>query len=423
MNGNEVETATPNRCPHVDLFAPATQQNWYPAYDELRAEAPIFLVPGSSTYVLTRYDDVAFVSRRTDVFANGPAPRAALMQDPEALRIYRERGRPRHAPLSTDPPIHRRYRSLVDSFFTARAAEAQRPLIERVVNELIDSWIHEPTGEIEFVKRFALPLPVIVITSMLGFPLADMDQLKVWSEAWVMPFAGGLTPEQQRYVAEKGVEFQEYIVSTIARKRANPDDSVVSFLAQVKFDDGTGTRPLTDEEIMFTTDHLYIGGNETTTFALTSGLWLMLREPGVQERLRLDPELIPQFVEENLRLESPTQGLYRHALVDVPIGETTIPKGSTVHLRFGAANRDERMFAEPTALDLDRGNSARHVAFGQGEHHCPGAGLSRVEQRIAFETLLRRTSDLRLLPANDFHHQPGFVLRALENLHVGFSPA
>ncbi len=411
-------------CPHVDLFDPATQQDWYPAYDDLREEAPVYRVPGTSTYVLTRYEDVAWVSKRTDLFANGPASSGALMQDEEALRIYRERGRLRRAPLSTDPPVHRRYRSLVDPFFSAKGADAQRPFITKVVNELIDSWIDAPGGAIEFVERFALPLPVIIITSMLGFDLADMPQLKTWSEAWVMPFAGTLSPEQQRYVAEQGVAFQGYILGVIAQKRRSPDDSVISHLAHVGFDDGNGTsRPLTDDEIMFTIDHLYIGGNETTTFALTSGLWLMLREPQIQDRLRADPLLIPNFVEEVLRLESPTQGLYRHNLSDVERHGVTIPAGSTVHLRFAAGNRDGRMFAEPSTLDVNRTNSARHLAFGQGEHHCPGAGLSRLEQTIAFEVLLDRLGEFRLLPQNDFAHKPGFVLRALEQLHVGFTPA
>lgn len=414
------DTPSPAECPHVDLFAAATQQDWYPAYDELREEAPAYRIPDTSTIVLTRYDDVAFVSKRTDLFANGPAPAGALMQDGEALRIYREQGRFRRAPLSTDPPVHRRYRSLVDPYFNARGAQDQRRMITAVVNELIDEWID--ASEIEFVQSFALPLPVRVITSMLGFPLDDIPQLKVWSEAWVMPFAGRLTAEQQRYVAEQGVAFQAYILKVIEQKRRSPDDSIISHLARARFEDPDapgGSRLLTDDEVMFTTDHLYIGGNETTTFALTSGLWLLLREPGLQARLRDDPSKIGQFVEEVLRLESPTQGLYRHNLVDVELHGVTLPAGSTIHLRFAAANRDNRLFPEAPQLDLARANSARHVAFGVGEHHCPGAGLSRLEQTIAFEVLLDRTEDLRLLPRNDYRHKPGFVLRALEELHIG----
>lgn len=410
-------------CPHIDLFASATQADWYPAYDDLRAQAPVYRMPDSSTFVLTRYEDVAWASKRTDLFANGPAPRGALMQDAEALRIYREGGRFRRAPLSTDPPAHRQYRNLVDPFFSPKGAETRRPLITGVVNELIDSWINEPAGQIEFIERFAMPLPVRVITSMLGFDLDDIAQLKQWSEAWVMPFAGNLSAQEQRYVAEQGVEFQHYILGVIHDKRRTPDDSVISHLACAAFETADGTtRPLTDDEVMFMADHLYIGGNETTTFALASGLWLMLREPGIQDHLRADRSRIAKFVEEVLRLESPTQGLYRHNLAEVERHGVTIPPGSTVHLRFGAANRDEAMFRCPAELDLDRTNSARHVAFGQGEHHCPGAALARIELNIAFEVLFERIGEFHLLPKNTFSHKPGLVLRALDELHVGFTP-
>jgi len=405
----------------VDLMNPATQEDWYPAYDLLREAAPVFRMPGTDTYVLTRYEDVAWVSRRTDLFANGPSRSASLMWDAEAIRIYREEGHVRRAPLGSDPPVHRRYRALVDPFFTPAGAERRRGLVTQVVHDLIDGWIDR--GEIELVRDFAMPLPVTVITTMLGLPLDDVPQLKEWSEAWVMPFAGGLTPEEQRYVARKGVEFQAYLREAIAGKRRSPDGSVLSHLAHATFDDPAGSRPLTDAEIVDITDHLYIGGNETTTFALTSGVWLLLTNPAVEARVRADRSLVPQLVEEVLRLESPTQGLYRHALVDTEIAGVPIPKGSTVHLRFGAANRDPRQFPDPAVLDLDRPNAARHVAFGQGEHHCPGAGLSRLEQVIAIEALLDRLDEWWLVEGrNDFRHKPGLVLRALEELHVGLRP-
>ncbi len=406
----------------VDLYDEHTQQDWYPTYATLRDEAPLYRIPNTNTYVLTRYDDIVFVSRHTELFANGPAPDAALLSDPEAIRIYRERGHRGRAPLSTDPPQHRRYRDMIDGFFSQRGADQQRELIERVVNELIDAFIGD--DEIEFVSRFADPLPVAIITTMLGFPLADIPQLTIWSAAWVMPFAGRLTAEQQRYVAEQGVEFQQYILRVIAEKRTNPDDSIISHLTKATFEGVDGPRPLTDEEILFTTDHLYIGGNETTTFALTSGLWLLLSTPDVEERLRADRSKLPRFVDEVLRLESPTQGLYRHCLVDVEMHGVVIPAGSTVHLRFAAANRDEAIFADPTVLNLDRINSARHFAFGQGEHHCPGAGLSRLEQVIAFDVLLNRIGGWSLAEGrNSFHHKPGFVLRALDELHVSIRAA
>ncbi len=414
-------TGDPTVCPHVDLWDPATQEDWYPAYDRLREDAPIYRIPGTTMHVLTRYEDLAWVSKRTDLFPNGTAPRDSLMQDPEAIRIYRA-GNVGKRPLSVDPPAHRRYRALVDGFFNARGAARQAEHITAVVNELVDAWLPAPgeTGEIEFIADFAMPLPVRIITVMLGFPVEDTPQLKVWSEAWAMPFTSRLTPEQQRDVATKGVEFQRYILSIVEEKRRRPDDTVISHLAHVDFQehDGAPTRKLTDPEILSTVDHLYIGGNETTTFALASGVWLMLRDPAVHARLRAEPAKIAQFVEEVLRLESPTQGLYRHTATDVELHGVTIPKGSTILLRFAAANRDPRVFPAPAALDLDRPNSARHVAFGQGEHHCPGAGLSRLEQVIAHRVLLERVADWWLLDPSP-RHRPWFGMRALEELRLG----
>ena len=150
----------------------------------------------------------------------------------------------------------------------------------------------------------------------------------------------------------------------------------------------------------------------------------MLRDPSIHQTLKQDPSMIPTFTDEVMRLESPTQGLYRTATVDTEIRGVPIPKGSTVHIRYGAANRDTDVFECPEKLDLDRANASKHLAFSQGEHGCPGAPLSRLEQVIAYERLLARLKNLRLTPGkNEFKHHPGFVLRGLEELHLSFDPA
>jgi cytochrome P450 len=407
-----------------DLFDPQTQECPYEAYTSLRDDSPVYRVPDTNMYVVTRYADIVDISRRTAEFAQGPASGEALIKDEEALEIYRRDGiaRPPRVPLSSDPPIHRHYRSMVDGFFSARGAERQRPLITKVTNSVIDTWIDK--GEIEYVTEFAKPLPVHIITVMMGFPEEAIPDLVRWSDAWVMPFSGNLTPEQERYVAEQGVEWQRAILKTIEEKRRNPDKTVLSHLGNADFVDVDGTRRrLTDQELVYMVDQVHTGGNETTTFAMTSALWLMLTTPGVEERLRADRSLIPRFVDECLRLESPTQGMFRHTTREVELHGVTIPAGATVHLRFAAANRDERFFPDPSVINLGRRNGNRHVAFGQGEHHCVGAGLSRLEQQIALDVLLTRLDDLRLLDTNDYRHKPGFVLRALKELRVGFSKA
>jgi cytochrome P450 len=345
-----------------------------------------------------------------------------LIKHSEAREFYREHGlgretgQGRWSPLTTDPPRHRKYRVLVDPFFQGSALAKTRPLIERLVDELIDTFVDD--GEVEFVSAFAEPLPVTVITTMLGLPLEDMPQLKAWSAAWAAPFARGLSVEQEMDVARQGVDFQNYIRDVAQARRRAPRDDIISHLVQVRFE---GERLLTDHEIASIVDHLYIGGNETTTFALASGMWLMLREPSIYQALLADPSRIPTFSEEVLRLESPTQGLYRTASEDTEIRGVPIPKGATIHMRFAAANRDEAVFPNADQVDLRRANASRHLAFSKGEHHCPGAGLSRLEQVVAYERLLKRLPDLRLTPGrNDFTHWPGFVLRALNHLHLSF---
>lgn len=404
------------RLEDVNLFAAETQEDWYPAYDVLREEAPVYRLPGSNMFVLTRYADIHHVVRQPELFSNelvrhGGEP---LLHHAAARDHYAAHGWERIHPISSDPPTHRHYRALVDPFFQGRGLARVRGFIEDTANRLIDGFAG---GEAEFVAAFAVPLPVTVITRLIGFPLEDMPRLKDWSYWWALPFARGLTEEQELTVARKGVEFQHYIKARLDERRREPRDDLLSHLLTARY---AGERPLSEAEMIGIVDHLYIGGNETTTFSLTSGLWLMLREPGLAERLRGAPaETMRTFIEEVLRLESPTQGLYRVATADTEIGGVAIPRGAMLHLRFAAANRDPREFPEPATLDLERGNAARHMAFSQAEHHCPGAPLSRLEMAIAFPLLLERLPGLRLAEGrNDFRHAPGFVLRALNALWV-----
>ena len=408
----------------INFMDPAVQEDWFPYYRRLREEAPVWRVPSTGEYFLSRYDDVSYVLRHPELFPHtSTSSEFQLLKSEAAMRYYEEHGWRRKQTLGIDPPVHREYRVLVDPWFNAAGAEQQRAVIERIATSLLDEWIDD--GEVELVRQFAMPLPVMVITTVLGFPLSDIERLKRWSEAWVMPFSRGLTPEQEMYVAEQGVEFQQYIYTHLQEKRRNPGDDVLSHLAQATFHDleqGVD-RQLTDYEIVNLIDHLYIGGNETTTFAITSGLWLLISHPDVERRLRAEPELIPTFVDEVLRLESPTQGLWRGVARDVEIGGVTIPKGATVHIRYGAANRDPERFGQPDDLDVERRNAGRHLAFGAGEHRCPGEGLSKLEQRIAAELFLQRMGNLRFTPdRNDFCHLPGYWLRALKELHVSFDP-
>ena len=408
----------PQNLSDVDVFSPEAIENWYPTYDLLRKEAPIYHVPDTKTYFLTRYEDISHVLRKNDIFLRGPGKTRPLISDPEALETFKE-GWPKRTVLGSNPPDHRRYRDMVDHFFSVIGAEKQTDLITGIVNELIDNWIHE--GEVEYVRSFAEPLPSMIITIMMGFPLEDLQRLKVWSEAWVAPFSLQLSTEQERQAARHMVEFQHYIHQHIQQRRKDPGDDVISYLVQNPVKLHSETRMLTDAEIINMVDHLYIGGNETTTFALTSGMWLLIQNPSLQEDLRAAPEKARSFVDEVLRLESPTQGMDRHAAVDTEIAGVAIPKGSHIHIRYAAANRDERQFSCPVDIDINRANGHRHLAFSLGETHCPGAGLTRLEQTIAVQTILERMKNFSFSPGkNSFQHHLNFTLRSFTDLHFTF---
>lgn len=204
-------------------------------------------------------------------------------------------------------------------------------------------------------------------------------------------------------------------------RRENPGEDVISYLVENPVKLHSGTRMLSDQEIINMIDHLYIGGNETTTFALTSGMWLLIQNPSIQKELRDNPQKSRAFVEEVLRLESPTQGMDRHTAEATEINGVPIPQGAHIHIRYAAANRDERQFNCPMDIDVNRKNAHKHLAFSLGETHCPGAGLTRLEQTIAIQTILERMENFAFSPEkNDFQHHLNFTLRSFTDLHFTF---
>lgn len=398
----------------VDLYAPETIEDWYPVYQHLRDNEPVYQVPGSNEFVISRYDDIMHVLRHQKTFPTGVSKR----RSDAAAAVYEKGGWERMTPLSTNPPVHRRYRDTIDHFFTGPGLTRWQPGLEQFIDVQFTTF--EQRGQVEWNADYAIEVPVRIITHMLGLPEPDIPKLKDWSAAWILPFVRPLAADEDVWVAEQIVEMYDYLAHQIADKRANPGDDIITHLTQVDF---AGERPLSDQEIITMVDHLFIGGNETTTFAMTSALWIMLREDGLYERLLAEPDRIPNFVEEVLRLESPTQGLWRSVAEDTELGGVPIPAGSTVHVRYAAGNRDERVFECPASVDVDRPNSRRHLAFTLGEHHCPGADLSRLEQVLTLQQVLKRLPNLRFAPdANDFTHVPMFAMRSLKELHLEFDP-
>lgn len=399
------------------LLDPAIQADPYAYYHALHDQAPVYYMPDAEAWLVTRYRDVQHVLRHPEIWSNDLLGKAgfSMFQHEEARAVLEADGWPRDTRLQSDPPVHRDYRALVSDAFTAGRVRALAPFIRRECDLLLDRMAER--SECEFIETFAAWLPIRVVTHLLGLPAEDAQRIKRWSDAWVEPLSGALDLERETEVARLGVELQRYLAEWMERKARSPSEDVLSTLAVARFPDG---RPLPMAERMGLAEHLIVGGHETTTSALASGLRLLIERPGIANALREDESRMRNFVEEVLRLESPSQGFFRFAVADGIVAGVEIPKGSMVHVRFAAANRDPEVFPDPDALDLDRPNAGAHMAFSQGEHHCVGAPLARLELQIAFGALLERFDHFALATDEPLRTLPGLALRMLERLPIRY---
>jgi cytochrome P450 len=406
----------------LTLLDPEVSECPYPAYATLRDEAPIWRDNATGMWVITRYEDLRAVLLDTERFTSA---RHRGRVDPRSARlrkIYEEKGWIPGATLaSRDDPEHREMRGLFNHAFRPAKIKELDPFIERLAHRLIDGFIERESCD--WVRQFAIPLPLIVIGRQMGAPEEDIWQIKAWTDAWVQRLGMMQSEEEAVWSTEQEIAAQHYFQPIFERLRNEPDDTLLSDLVNTVIPEWG--RPLTDNELhaemMADT---FVGGSETTTNALAEGVRLLIENPSEWAKVISDPDTyVPLLAEEVLRLEGPVQGLFRTAAVDVDLHGVTIPAGSVVNVRFAAANRDERQFEDAACMNLDRENLRSHVAFGFGTHHCLGAPLARRELTIGFRALVDRIEDMWFIEgANDFRHHPNFCLRALKELHIGFRP-
>jgi len=431
---------SPMACPvdldTVDLFGDGAQEHWYEAYEILHREAPVLriegggLTPGTDAFVLTKHADVSRVVKDPERFPSLTQVRVGgyAGQGLSAEQTYATYHNLMYAAMVSLRPtqaLYTRHRKELTDPWVGPGALRHRDMITKHANDLVDEWIDE--GKVEFIGRFARPLPQRVMASLLGFPLQDIPQLARWGDAVVTPFVHGtgltheLTAEQTADMLARLDGFQDYIYEHVRAKRLDPQDDMVSFLCDVYY--GALDRKLTDLEIAGIVHAMIIGGLETTQYALEEQAQLLCEPPGLFEQLRHDRAKVRSFTEEGMRMRSPTHGLSTRATSQDEVFQgVEVPAGSLLHLRFGAANVDEEEFACPFDLDLDRAGLTRHVAFSTGPRVCPGANLSRVEQQIAWGVLLDRLESIEYGDGNDWLHQPGIMLGTLK-LNLQFTKA
>jgi cytochrome P450 len=309
-------------------------------------------------------------------------------------------------------------RGFLEKLFTAERVRAVTPTIDAIAESLLDELAGQ--SEIEFVQDFAHPLPMMVIAALLGVPQADIAQFKIWSDAIVEPFSMMASPERRIECARLVVEMQTYFADMVADRQKNPGEDLIS--EAIAYRDAAG-EPFTMQELMtIITIDLLASGNETTTAAIGSGMKLLIENPDVVADITTDAELIPNFAEEVLRLESPAQGMFRRCAAASTLAGETLQEGDLLNIRFGAANRDEAQFPNPDTIDLHRTKPGSHLAFGMGRHVCVGAALARQEIVSAFRAICRRYDRFELSAGEpEPRYQPSLFGRNLLSLPIKWS--
>lgn len=399
------------------LTDPDVHEDPYEFYALMRDECPVYKMPETGFYIVSRYEDVKSVLRDTKRFSNDLVEtRREVREEAKSpiTRMYQTDGWvPVPTLHHTDPPLHTRYRRPIERTFTASRVREMTPYIDQVVGELIAEIVGET--EIDFVERFAVPLPCRVIADQFGVPREDVAKLKEWSEAQMDAYGMMMTPEREQEVADQLLEAQQYFASAFESRMKEPGSDMLTDMVSTLPDE----TPMSMNELLDMMMQLLTGGNDTTTGALSEGLLMLMKHPDQLAELRAEPALMKNFVEELLRMESPVQGLMRMTTEDVELSGTVIPKGSLVNVRYASANRDDQQFKCPAEMDVRRTDVGAHLGFGAGAHFCPGAMLARQELQSAFIQLLDRFEDFELtVPADSLTHFPSLLHRRLTSLPV-----
>lgn len=399
-------------------FEPGFAQSPYDHYARLRDRQPVHhSVLGP--WFLFRHDDVREIIQNphlsVEIRNATPTARFDLFEEvlgPEAMAARGERGS--RAMLNVDPPDHTRLRRLVSKAFTPRTVEELRPRARAIVDEYLDRVAR--VGSMDVIADLAFPLPVTVISEMLGMPQEDRDMLRDWSHRLAGTLDPVLSPDEIRAAVEASDEMSAYLRRVIGQKRAAPADDLLSALIHAE-DEGD---VLSEHELLDNVTLLYIAGHETTVNLVGNGLMALLAHPDRLAEWRDDPSLDANGVEELLRYDSPVQFTRRITLEPITVGGHDIDAGSFVLTCLGSANRDPEFWGETAdTLDLRRPNARQHVSFGSGVHHCLGAALARMEAQEAIGALIRRFPRLELADAPEWNGR--VVLRGLDRLPVSLT--
>ncbi len=383
----------------------------------LREHDPVHWSDKDQLWLITKFEDVSYVSKHQELFTSGQGVRPGL---PAKIGLIDE-GQPRHGQL----------RGLINKGFTPRRVGRLETVFRQIVTETLDAIAKQ--GECDFVDDFAVPLPLLLIAEMIGIRKEDRGRFHRWSDDMIAADGNLDDPEILRKAVTAFQEYGAYVTEIIEDRRRNPRDDLVSILTGAK-DDGLlmdferpeGLDPLPESDPKLANDELIkllvillVAGNETTRNAISGGMQLLIEHPRQRQMLIDDPSRIRTAVEEMLRVVSPVQSFGRTATRDTELRGKPIAKGQKVLLLYPSANRDAEVFEDPDAFRIER--NPHHLAFGVGNHFCLGANLARMEMRVAFEELLRRLPDMEYADGGP-ELRPAALVRSCTHMRVQYTP-
>jgi cytochrome P450 len=405
------------------LLDPAVQACPFAYHQQLREKAPVYRMPETGFYVISNYEDLKTVLSDPATFSNDieieqlageAAADLGRMFDDHLAEV----GWGHVQTLQrTDPPVHGRYRRLINRTLTPPMVKAMLPSLNRIADDLIDAFIDK--GECDFVQAFAFPLPGLIIAEQIGLDAAQINTFKAWSDGMLAPAMGLLVDEASaKKYSEVEAEAQHYLAKLFEERRANPTDDMLSALLA---DSTEGDEPLTMHELQNLMNQLITGGYTTTADSIANAMLLLIENPDQMELLHNDRSLLRNFAEEALRHSSSVQGLFRRTTVETELSGVTIPANSIIHTRYGSANWDESVFPEPEKFDITRENASKHLAFSRGPHFCVGQPLAIQELMIGFDRILDRLDNIQLAPGATLQRTGGLIFYSLVDLPITFT--
>ncbi len=413
---SEADTRSLSQMPLMD---PETLRCPYHYDATLRKEAPVHRDPQTGVFVVSTYELVREAQKAKDVFSNefGLAIGSAREVPPEVRAIAETNyNLGRGTLLTIDDPEHKIYRDAVKDWFTADHFKTYEPWIRERAQTLLDGLATKQSCN--FVEEFARPFPLSVIMHVLGMPAELIDKAFKWTVDNVTVLSQ-IADTPALVEANKGLkEEYDWFADALDARRGNPVEDLLGLVANARYED----RPCTIEEQLSYCTQFLVAGNETTTATLAETMRQLCLHPDQMALVQGDRSLIPNMVEESLRLTSPTSNMWRFTKDDYELGGVRIPKGSMVLLKYFSSNHDDAVFEEPMRFDVTRANAKRHMAFGFGTHVCIGQHLSRLEMCVAWEEIFDRFDDLALAcELEALEYMPNILLRGLEEIPIRYS--